>query len=80
MRLFKLLVTLAGLAGVLGWSSATVEASGCCRYDCDSAYCTMRDSGVPLDQANEWLAECKTNCDEHGEPDPSFCPVSCLAS
>ena len=76
MRLFKLLVTLAGLAVVL-WTSATVEASGCCRYDCDSAHCTMIDSGVPSGEADAWLAECRANCDEHGEPDPSFCPVGC---
>jgi hypothetical protein len=78
MRLFKLLVTLAGLAGVLLWSSVPVQASGCCRLDCENAYCTMVASGISQIEAAGWLAECKTNCDEHGEPDPGWCPdASC---
>jgi hypothetical protein len=75
MRLFKFMVTLAGLAGVLGWSISTVEASGCCRSDCFDAYGTMVANGVPASQTDPWLTECYTNCDEHGTPDPSYCPA-----
>jgi len=74
MRMLKLLVTLAGLAGILWWSGATVEASGCCIQDCYNAYFTMGDSGVPQADREAWLAECKANCEAHG--DPSTCPQS----
>lgn len=73
MRGFKLLVTLAGLAGALLGSSAKVEAmSGCCRLDCKNAYCTMVANGVP--GAGDWLTECIADCDAHGTADPSYCP------
>jgi len=73
MRMLKLFVTLAGVAGVLCWSSVTVEASNCCIRDCYDYYFLMGDNGVPNDQRDPWLAECKSNCDQHG--DPSACPV-----
>ena len=73
MKLFKLAVILAGSTGVVLWPNTKSEASGCCRYDCNSAYCTMRSSGVP--DAEAWVAECFDACDAHGTPDPSYCPV-----
>ena len=75
MKPLKLLVMLAGLTGLVFWSSAKSEASGCCRYDCDSAYCTMISSGVPAGDAEQWRTQCRADCDAHGTPDPSYCPV-----
>lgn len=74
MKPFKLLVMLGLMSLVLG-SSTKAEASGCCRYDCDSAYCTMVASGVPVGDADQWRTQCKSDCDAHGTPEPGYCPV-----
>jgi hypothetical protein len=76
MKRFKLVMMLAGLTGVVLWSNTKAEAaSGCCRYDCNSAYCTMTSSGVPLGDAEAWRTQCLNDCDAHGTADPSYCPV-----
>jgi hypothetical protein len=76
MKLLKLTVILAGLTNVVLWSNTKGEAaSGCCRYDCTSAYCTMLSSGVPAGDAEAWRTGCIEACDAHGTPDPSYCPV-----
>ena len=73
MKLLKLLSVLAVFACVLTWPTKTVKASECCIRDCYDTYFTMQDNGVPADQANQWLAECKSNCEQHG--DPTTCPL-----
>jgi hypothetical protein len=69
--MLKLLVMLALLAGVLWWPSAIAEASNCCSRDCYDAYFIMQDNHLRKDQSDQFLKECLSNCDEHG--DPSAC-------
>ena len=75
MRIFKLLVLSVMVAGILFLSTGTVNASGCCMRDCNDSYANIIAAGIPLSDANAFLAECQANCREHGTPDPSFCTV-----
>jgi len=76
MKLLKLSAVFALFVGVLAWPTKTAEAavvSECCISDCYDYYFLMGDNGVPADQREQWLADCKSNCAKHG--DPNTCPV-----
>ena len=75
MRILKLLVLPAIVAGILLLSIRTANASGCCLRDCDDSYANIIAAGIPLSDANAFLAECQANCRDHGTPDPSYCTV-----
>jgi hypothetical protein len=73
MRMLRLFVLLAVMAGTLLWSNGAAEASNCCIQDCNDGYANIIAAGIAKSDADAWLADCKTNCREHG--DPSVCIV-----